>query len=130
MKMDFTRKARWVKDDHKTPAPNTSAYTGVVSKEIVRTALTYSALMGLDFMAEDVQSAYLQAPSLEKHYVVYGAEFSKVVLIKDALYGGKVSGRKFWHHLRSCMDMLGFESCLADTDILRREATKTDGKEY
>ena len=28
------------------------------------------------------------------------------------------------------MDMLGFESCLADTYIWRREATKPDDQEY
>ena len=32
VKMDFTRKARWVKDDHRTPDPTTSAYAGVVSR--------------------------------------------------------------------------------------------------
>ena len=46
------------------------------------------------------------------------------------LYRGKVSGRDFWHHLRSCMDILGFESCLTDPCIWRRAATKPDGQEY
>ena len=73
IKMDFTRKDRWVKDGHKTPDPTTSAYVGVVSIESVRIALTYAALMGIDVMAADVQSAYLQEPSSEKHYVVCGA---------------------------------------------------------
>ena len=75
IKMDFTRKARWVKDGHKTPDPTTSAYDIVVSRESVRIALPYYALMGLDVMAADVQNAYLQAPSSEKHYVICGAEF-------------------------------------------------------
>ena len=30
-KIDFTRKARWVKDGHRTPDPEHSNYTGVVS---------------------------------------------------------------------------------------------------
>ena len=64
-----------MKDGHKTPDPTTSAYAGVVSRESVRIALTYAALMGLDVMAADVQNAYLQSPSSEKHYVVCGAEF-------------------------------------------------------
>ena len=47
------------------------------------------------------------------------------------MYGGKVAGRDFWHHLRSCMkDVLGFESCLADPDVWRREATRADGSRY
>ena len=73
--MDFTRKARLLKDGHKTPDPNTSAYDGVVSIESVSIALTYSVLMGIYVMAADVQNAYLQAPSSEKHYVVCVAEF-------------------------------------------------------
>ena len=30
VKMDFTRKARWVKNGHKTPNPTTTNYMGVV----------------------------------------------------------------------------------------------------
>ena len=66
VKMDFTRKARWVKDGHCTPDPTTSAYAGVVSREIVRVALTYAALMNLDIMAADIQNVYLKSPSSEK----------------------------------------------------------------
>ena len=35
VKMDFTRKARWVLDGHKTPDPVASKYAGVVSRESV-----------------------------------------------------------------------------------------------
>ena len=72
VKMDFTRKARWVKDGHRTADLTTSAYTGVVSREIVRVALIYAALMNLEVMAEDIQNAYLQAPSSEKDYIICG----------------------------------------------------------
>ena len=130
--MDFTRKARWVKDGHRTPDPTTSAYAGVVSRESVRVALTYAALMSLEVMAANIQNAYLQAPSSEKDYIICGTEFSlenvgNVALIKRALYGGKVAGRVFWHHLRSCMDFLGFVSCRGDPDVWRRAATKQNG---
>ena len=63
VKMDFTRKARWVKDGHKTPNPIWSTYAGVVSRESVRIALTYAALNDIPVMAADIQNAYLQAPS-------------------------------------------------------------------
>jgi hypothetical protein len=43
LKMDFTRKARWVLDGHKLPTPEGSTYAGVVSRESVRIALTYAA---------------------------------------------------------------------------------------
>jgi hypothetical protein len=41
--MDFTRKARWILDGRKLPTPEGSTYAGVVSRESVRIALTYTA---------------------------------------------------------------------------------------
>jgi hypothetical protein len=120
VKMDFTWKARWVKDGHKTPYLTTSSYAGVVSRESIRIALTYAALLGLPVVGGDLKNAYLQAPSSEKHFIICGPEFGienvvKVALIRRALYGGKVAGRDFWHHLREeCMRFLGFTSSLAD----------------
>eukprot|EP00957_Ditylum_brightwellii_P192087 14622560-Ditylum_brightwellii.AAC.1 len=67
--MDFTRKARWVLDGHKTAAPDGSTYAGVVSRESVRIALTYAALNGLGVTAADIRNAYLQAPSSQKDYI-------------------------------------------------------------
>ena len=58
-KMNFTRKARWVKDRHLTPDPEGSTYAGVVSRESIRIALTYAALNGIDVMAADIQHAFL-----------------------------------------------------------------------
>ena len=111
-----------MKDGHRPPGPTTSAYAGVVSLVSVRVALTYAALMNLNVMAEDIQNAYLQAPSSDKDYIICGPEFclknlGNVALIKRALYGVKVAGRDFWHHLRSCMDFLGFVSCRGDPDV-------------
>ena len=67
VKMDFTRKARWVKDGHKTADIVSSSFAGVVSRESVRIALTYAALNDIAVVAADIQNAYLQAPSSEKH---------------------------------------------------------------
>ena len=135
VKMDFTRKARWVKDGHRTPDPESSTYAGVVSRESIRIALTYAALNDVDVTAADIKNDYLQAPSSEKHYIICGPEFGlehigKVALIRRALYGGKSSGSDFWKHLRSCMEHLNFKSCLADPDIWMREAKKDDGTPY
>ena len=135
VKMDFTRKARWVLDGHKTEAPNISTYAGVVSRESVRIALTYAALNDVDICAADIRNAYLQAPSSQKHYVICGAEFGlenmgKKALIIRALYGGKSAGRDFRNHLRECMSHLGFKPCLADPDVWMRAATKSDGSSY
>ena len=132
VKMDFTRKARWVLDGHKQADPDGCTYAGVVSRESVRIALTYAALNGLDVCAADIRNAYLQAPSSNKDYIICGPEFGienegKVALIHRALYGGKSAGRDFRNHLRSCMHFLGFESCPADPDVWMRPSIKSDG---
>lgn len=132
VKMDFTRKARWVLDGHKTPDPIGSTYAGVVSRESVRIALTYAALNKMKVCAADIRNAYLQAPSSQRDYIVCGPEFGienvgKVALIHRALYGGKSAGRDFRNHLRSCMRHLGFVSCPADPDVWMRPASKSDG---
>jgi hypothetical protein len=120
--MDFSRKVQWVKDGHKTPDSTTSSYAGVVSRESIQIALTYAALHGLPVISGDIQNAYLQAPSSEKHFIICGPEFKienigKVTLIRCALYGGKVAGRDFWHHLCECMGRLGFTSSRSDPDV-------------
>ena len=135
VKMDGTRKARLVKDGHKTSDPDGSRYAGVVSRESVRIALTYAALNDLDVFAADIRNAYLQAAPSEKHYIICGPEFGlenigKRAIVKRALYGGKVSGRDFRNALRSCMNHVGFKSCLADPDVWMRKAEKPDGSKY
>ena len=67
VKMYFTRKIIWIKDGHRTPNPKISCHAGVVSRESIQIALTYSALHKIDVKAVDIQNAYLQAPSSEKH---------------------------------------------------------------
>ena len=135
VKMDFTRKARWVKDGHRTPDAITPSYAGVVSRDSIRIALVYAKLLGLGICGGDIQNAFLQAPSSEKHYIVCGPEFGleyvgRCALIRRALYGGKVAGADFWHHLRSCMNHLGFTSSRADPDVWFRRAKRTTGEEY
>ena len=135
VKMDFTRKARWVLDGHKTPDPIGSTYAGVVSRESVRIAFTYAALNGVDICAADIRNAYLQAPSSCKDYIVCGPEFGienvgRVALIHRALYGGKSAGRDFRNHLRACMRHLDFVSCPADPDVWMRPAKHSNGSDY
>ena len=63
VKIDFTRKSRWLKDGNWTLNPKTSCYAEVVSREIIRIPLTYAALHKIYVKAADIQNAYLQAPS-------------------------------------------------------------------
>ena len=51
----------------------------------------------------------------------------KVARIRRALYSGKSAGHDFWKHLRSCMEFLGFQSCMADPEIWIHPKTKEDG---
>ena len=59
VKMYFTIKGRWVKDMHRTPDPETSSYSGVVSRKRIRIIITYAALHKVDVMAADIRNAYL-----------------------------------------------------------------------
>jgi hypothetical protein len=122
IKMDFSRKARWVLDGHKTVSPIGSTYAGVVSRESVCIAFAYAALNGLGVCAADIRNVCLQAPSSQKDYVTCGPEFGlenagKNALIHRALCGGKAAGRDFRNNLRACMPHLDFTPCLADPDV-------------
>ena len=136
VKMDFTQKARWVKDGHLSPDAIDSNFAGVVSRKSVRIAFTYAALNGLDICATDIKSAYLQAPTSEKNYVICGPEFTleyqnRIGVIKRALYGGKYAGSDYWKHMRTCMNHLGFSPCIADPDVWMQKAINTkDNSEY
>ncbi len=135
VKMDFTRKAHWVKDGHKTPDSLTSSFAGVVSQDSICIALMHAALLGLPVLGADIRNAYLQAPSSEQHFIICGPEFGienkgRIGLIQCAFYGGKVAGRNFWPHLRDCMEHLGFTSSRADPDAWFKSSKKTTWEEY
>ena len=113
--MTLERKARSVKDGHRTPEPDWCTFAGVISRESIRIALTYASLHGLPVFGADIQNAYLQAPTTEKHYIICGPEFGlenvgKRAVIGRALYGGKSAGADYWRHVRNATDELGFSS--------------------
>ena len=96
---------------------------------------TLVGLNGLEVCACDIQNAYLQSPSSEKHFIICGPEFGlenkgKRALIIRALYGGKSAGADYWRHVRSAMEEMGFQSCKADPDVWIRSAIKADGTDY
>lgn len=134
--MDFTRKARFVKNGHLSPDPLDSNFAGVVSMESVRIAFTYAALNSLDICAADIKSAYLQAPTSEKHFIWCGEDLplemqGRIAIIKRALYSGKTAGSNYWKHMRTCMEHLRFRSCKGDPDVWIRKADKSsNGTKY
>ena len=55
VKMDYTRKAQWVLDGHRSANPIGSNYSGVVFRDSVRIALTYAALNDIEVLAVGIQ---------------------------------------------------------------------------
>ena len=122
VKMDFTRKARWVLDGRDNLDPEVTLYYEVFSREIIMIALTYAALNGLDMVVANIRNACLKFSLSQKEYIVYGPEsvlenIGKKELTRKALYGGKAAGCNFRNNLRECAHNLYFESCPADTDV-------------
>jgi hypothetical protein len=126
----FHRKELFVTGGHTTDAPHMMSYASFVSREYVRIALTLEALHDLDVMMGDIENAYLTAPITEKVWTVLGPEFGedagKRALIVRALYDLKSAGAAFRNHLASCMDHLGWKSCLADRYLWMKEETHPD----
>ena len=74
-KMDFMRKARWVKDGHCNPDSETSSYAGVVSLDIIQIALRTAASQGVYLLSADNRNEYFQSPSSDKNFIICGLEF-------------------------------------------------------
>ena len=88
---------------------------------------------GIETHVPGIRNAYLQAPSSGKDFIICGPEFGldncgRVALICHALYGGKVAGRNFWHHLRACIKELGFESLKVDLGVWYRLSKQSKHK--
>lgn len=134
IKMDFTRKARFVAGGHMTEPPASLTYSSVVSRESVRIAFTVAALNDVDVLMADVGNAYLNATCREKIWTTAGPEFGskegRRMLIVRALYGIKSSGAAWRAHLAQSMEDLGFKECEADPDVWMRKAVKPDGTKY
>jgi hypothetical protein len=123
---DFLRKARFVVGGHTAGVPHVMTYASVVSREYVMSALTLAAPNDLDVMT---------APITEKFWTVLGPDFvedtGKRALVVRALYGLKSAGAAFRNHLASCMDHLGWKTCLADRYLwMKEETSPDDGVKY
>jgi hypothetical protein len=134
VKMDFTRKARFVAGGHMTEPPASITYSSVVARDSVRIAFMLAALHEVDVLAADIGNAYLNAPCREKVYCMCGPEFGpnegKTALIVRALYGLKSSGAAWRAHLAQTMHDIGFKPTRADPDVWIRPAIKPDGYKY
>ena len=99
LKLDMTRKARYVAGGHLTDVPTYMTYSSVVSRDTVRIGFLMAALNNLGILAGDIQNAFLETPTKEKIFFYAGEEWKsdkgKVVIVVRALYGLKSSALQF-----------------------------------
>ena len=135
LKLDMTRKARYVAGGHLTDVPSSMTYSSIVSRDTVRIGFLIAALNDLDILAGDIQNAFLEAPTKEKIFFYAGDEWKsdkdKVVVVVRALYGLKSSALQFRNHLADTLgNSLGFKSSLADPDLWYKASTDSTGFKY
>ena len=135
VKMDLTRKARFVAGGHLTDPPTAMTYASVVSRESVRLAFLLAALNDVDILSGDIGNAYLNAYTQEKIYYRAGLEWGvhmqgTVCVIVRALYGLKTSANAWRNHLCTTLKGMQFQFSLADNDVWLRKDTKPDGTSY
>jgi hypothetical protein len=134
IKMDFSRKARFVAGGHTTTAPSSMTYSSVISRDSIRLAFLIAALNDLDIMLCDLENAYLNAPCREKIWfeggIECGEDYGKVCIVVHSLYGLKSAGAAFRSALAQTLRDLGYESSKADPDVWLRKAVKENGFEY
>ena len=134
VKMDLTRKARFVAGGHLTEPPTSITYSSVVSRDSVRLAFLIATLNDIEIIACDVGNAYLNAPCREKVWFVAGPEFGSrqgtVVKVVRALYGLKSSGAAWREMFNGTVLEMGFVPTVADPDVYRRPNMKDNGFKY
>ena len=135
VKMDFTRKARFIANGSRTETPNSLTYSSIVSRESIKLAFLIAALNNLDVMSCDIGNAYLNSPCLEKVWFKAGKECGidegKVCIVVQALYGLKSSGASWAATFSDFIEkQLGFTSTRVDADVYRRVNTRTSGTRY
>ena len=135
IKLDLTRKARYVAGGHLTTVPSHMTYSSVVNRDTVRIGLLIAALNGLELLAGDIQNAFLSAPTKERIFFRAGEEWKadrgKVVVVVRALYGLRSSALQFRNHLADTLgNSLGYKSSLADPDLWYKPMTSSSGFKY
>ena len=136
VKMDFTRKARFVANGSTTDTPVGLCYSSVVSRDSVRISFLIAALNELNMFACDIGNAYLNAPCKEKIWFEAGIECGKnangkAMILCRALYGLKSSGASWRQMFKNFIEStLNFTPSKVDPDMYYRRNRKVDGEEY
>jgi len=135
LKLDLTRKARFVAGGHMTDLPTSLTYSSVVARDSVQLAFLIAALNDLNILSADIGNAYLNADTKEKVHTLCGPEFGpqyigRIAVIQKALYGLKSSGTAWHSKFSGTLNDLHFSSSLADPDVWFRPATKQSREKY
>jgi len=134
VKMDFTRKARFVTGGHMTDPPVIMTYSSVVSRDSVRIGFILAALNDLELVAADIGNAHLQENTKEKIYAIAGPEFGefqgRTMIIVRALYGLKSSGAAWHERFANTLYDMNFKPSYADPNVWMRAAVTPNGFKY
>jgi hypothetical protein len=136
VKMDFTRKARFVAGGHMTQPASSVTYSSVVSRDSVRLAFLAAALNGLNVLSCDIGNAYLNAPCREKIWFQAGrecgADRGKVMVITRALYGLRTSGASWRQTLADTLlsPEFGYFQSRGDPDVYLKRRSRPNAGDY
>ncbi|MCP3665672.1 MAG: hypothetical protein GY696_24775, partial [Gammaproteobacteria bacterium] len=122
-------KARWCVNGSidKFTWPPEAIYSPVAEISTVRLVFVAAAATGQVVLQADFPNAYLNAAMTETVYVcqpygIYnGAPGTKVCLLKKALYGCPVSGKKWHDEIASKIKTLGYNRSVIDHCLFSRE---------
>ena len=132
VKFDGRHRSRCVGGGHVTDDIANDYYSGVVDLETARIAFLAAILYGLQVIAGDISSAYLQSFTIEKIYTIPGEEFQELagikVIVIRALYGLRLSGAAWHQKLSDDLRAMGFTPSKADYDLWMR--ARGDHYEY
>ena len=134
LRESFRHKTWFVAGGHTTITPAFLTYSSVVYRNYLRTALLLAALHGVEVKSCNIQNAYLSDDCLEKLYIIVGAEFGEehgtVMIIRQALYGIRSSGKAFRSFLTNHLWDSGFRPTEGDLEVHIRTAITPDGYKY
>ena len=128
------RKCDLVAAGHMTEPPASITYASFVSHESVCITLKIAVLNGLHVMAADIKNAYLNSPCDKKIWTILGPEFRPELeemhaLVIHSLYGLCSTGAAYCHHRATCMEHMGYKSCLVDSYVWMQNNMNANGHE-
>ena len=136
VKINLSRKARFVAGCHLTNPPTSMLYASVVSRQSVRIDFLLTALNNLEILVGDIGNAYLNAITTYRIYYRAGNEWGpmikgRVLVIVRVLYGLKTSANAWRTHICNTLQTkMKFKSSLADNDVWLKQDMRSDGSSY